>query len=151
MMPVWLHHAQQPDDYAALCRYISQRIWGKPRDFPLGTGLAVLDGGGLAAGLVYYDYDKDAGVIQISGAAETPRWLTRPVLFEMFSYPFNQMECQAVVMRVDPDDKRLERILTAYRFEKHEIPRLRGRDKNECLFILTDDAWKANGFHKDYD
>lgn len=107
----------------------------------------VNDANTIIAVMVFYDYDKDAGVIQISGAADTPRWLTRPILKEMFGYAFNEVGCQAVVMRVDPDNTRLHRILTAYGFTMHRLPRLRGRDKDECLFVLYDDVWRGNGFH----
>lgn len=136
----------------AIGDFVSLRIFGEPGAFRDHTALAVFEqreGGALmVAGLVYHDYDGRAGVIQISGAADTPRWLTRPVLKEMFSFPFDELGCQAVVMRVDPGDVRLARILSAYGFERHLLPRMRGRDRDDALFILFDDVWRGNGFHK---
>lgn len=111
--------------------------------------MAVAHGEEIVAGMVYCNYDKDAGVVEISGAADTPRWLTRPVLHEMFSYAFDELGCQAVVMRVDPGNSRLDRMLRAYGFTRHDLPRMRGREKAEAIYILGDDIWRANGFHKE--
>lgn len=144
----WVHHTEKPL-YLALETYVSSKIWGEHRPFFYGTIMAVIEGDALQGAAIFHNYDKDAGVIEVSAAAETPRWLTRRVLKDMFGYPFDQLGCQAVIMRVDPDNRRLDRILKAYGFERHDIPRLRGRDKAEALFILTDDVWRANGFHKE--
>ena len=122
----------------------------------LGTRLAepyycmgVFESGSLVAVMLYHNYSREAGVIEISGAAETARWLTKPVLHEMFAYPFDQLGCQNVVMRVSDKNTRLPRILTAYGFDSVHVPRIRGRDEGERVFWLTDEAWKANGFHRE--
>mgnify|MGYP001186295903 CR=1 FL=1 len=133
----------------ALAAWCADQI-GLPRPFqePYIT-MGVFDGSKLVAVMLYNNFHPEAGVIEIHGAATSPRWLTRPVLWEMFSYPFIQMGCQNVVMRVSERDKRLARILTAYGFQHVTIPRLRGRDEGERIYWLTDDAWKANGFHRE--
>jgi len=95
-----------PDDRSTppIVDWVSEGIFHKPGKLPYDTTcLGVFQNGTMIAGLVYYDQDSDAGVIQISGAASTPRWLTKPVLWEMFDFPFNQLGCQAVVMRVAPE------------------------------------------------
>lgn len=150
MTPIWAHWQQDPDTYAAICEFISWRVWGEARDFGKGSALGVFNAERkMIAGLVYHNYDRKAGVVEISGAADTPRWLPRPILWEMFSYPFNELRCQAVVMRVDPENRRLSRILTTLGFEMYPVPRLRGRDKPEVFFVLGDDVWRKNGFHKE--
>ena len=130
--------------------YVSRRLYGRTGAFRDFTAMGVIDGERAVAGLVYYDFDRSAGVIQVSGAAETPRWLARNVLWEMFHFPFDEIGCQALVMRVDPEDRRLGRILPKLGFVKHVIPRLRGRDKPEALYVLYDDVWRSNGFHKEH-
>lgn len=132
-----------------LSKWVADLIWpGKLRDFGNCQGFAVFEDGELIAGMVYHNYEPDAGVIEISGAGTSKRWLTRETLRKMFAYPFEECGCQAVVMRVDPDDAALRRMLTAYGFELYVIPRLRGRDKDENVFVLTDDAWKSNRFNR---
>lgn len=123
---------------------------GLPRPFeePY-TTMGVFDDSQLVAVILYNNFQPEAGVIEIHGAGISPRWLTRPVLRGMFEYPFMQLGCQNVIMRVSDRDRRLLRILKAYGFKHVTIPRLRGRDEGERIFWLTDDAWKANGFHKE--
>ena len=142
MTPVWAHHETSPELYAALTEFVALRVWGRHKDFPLGSAMGVADGDRIVAAVIFTNYDRDAGVIEMSAAADTARWLTRPILSEMFGYAFDQMKCQAVVLRCDPDNKRMNRIATAYGFRRYEIPRLRGRDKPEVLFVLSDDDWR---------
>ena len=146
MTPVWFHN---DENFDKVCAFVARRIWGKEKPFFGNTAMGVVDGERLVAGLVFQNFDDEAGVIEISAASDSKRWLTRPVLFDMFSYVFTQLGCQAVVLRCDPENTRLGRILTAYGFDRHDIPRLRGRNKTEALFILGDDVWRANGFHKE--
>ena len=146
MMPIWAH---DDENFHAISRFVSTRIWGETRPFLGNTALGVVSGGKLIAGVVFSNFDPHAGVIELSAASETPRWLTRGILWQMYDYAFNQLGCQAAVHRVDPQNTRLGRIFSAYGCEKYDIPRLRGRDKAETIFILGDDVWRANGFHKE--
>jgi RimJ/RimL family protein N-acetyltransferase len=144
---VWGDYTK-PDLNRALGQWCQRQI-GLTRQFqePYST-MGVFDGDELIAVMVFHNWHDDAGVCEISGAATNARWLPRPVLYEMFSYPFKDLRCQNVVMRVDEENRRLKRILTAYGFQHVNIPRLRGRDKGENVFWLTDDAWKANKFNR---
>lgn len=137
-----------PDLNRALGNWCAAQI-GLPRPFedPF-TTMGVFDHKDLVAVMVFGGWQPEAGVVEIHGAATTPRWLTRPILWEMFAFPFQQLGCQTVVMRCDPDDKRLARILKAYGFDSVRLPRIRGRDKDEILYILHDDIWRNNGFHR---
>ena len=42
--------------------------------------LGVVDGERLIGGLVFHNHDPEAAIIEISGAAIDPRWLTRETL-----------------------------------------------------------------------
>ena len=132
-----------------LVKFISERICGTARDMTLGTVAATTVGGKVAA-VLFHNWDKGTGVIEISAASDSKRWLSRAVLAELFGYAFGQLGCQAVCARIDPDNKSLARIFTAYGFKRYDVPRLRGRDKGETILILGDDDWRANGFHKEY-
>lgn len=110
--------------------------------------MAILDGDTLIAGMIYHNWEPDAGIIEISGAGIDKRWLNRETLRRMFDVPFKDWQCQAVVMRVSDHDRPLHRMLTAYGFDKYSIPRLRGRDEGENVFVLTDDAWRENKFNR---
>lgn len=146
MIRRWVQPGQE---YDALERYISTRVWGYDKPMSKGTILAVIDGSALAGACLFHNYEPDAGVIEISAAADSARWLTRPVLYDMFDYAFGQLGCQAVVARMDPDAKRTCGIFDRYGFTQYIVPRLRGRAKDEAIYLLTEEAWRTNGFHKE--
>lgn len=99
--------------------------------------------------VLFHNWDPGAGVVEITAASDSKRWLTRPVLLELFSYPFDRLGCQAVVARMAPE-RPLARMFTAYGFKRYDLPRLRGRNEGEAVLILGDDDWRSNGFHKEH-
>lgn len=149
MRSVWLHHGQG-NDYLKAARFICDRIGEGPVGWETGTVMLVADGDRVLAGVMFHNWQPASGVVQISAASDSKRWLTRPILREMFAYAFDTMGAQAVVACMDAG-RTLARIFEAYGFKKYEIPRLRGRDKAEAVMVLGDDEWKANGFHKETD
>ena len=148
MRTVWAGGKSDPALNQWFARWACQRIFSHERGFGPCVTMAVFDSATLAAVMVYHNYEPDAAVIEITGAATDSRWLTRRVLKEMFSVPFQKMGCQSVVMRVSPDDKRLARMLHAYGFKSFRLPRLRGRGTDEMVFILHDDVWATNKFNR---
>jgi hypothetical protein len=130
-----------------LARLVADRIWpGSGRDFGKCRCIAVTRDGELAAGLVYHNYDPDAGVIEISGASWIKGWLTRSVLKAMYGYPFRDCGCQAVVQRVADDDRAQHRMLKVWGAERYRIPRLRGFDRAENIYVTTRETWETNSF-----
>ena len=131
----------------AVAKFVSERVDGCARGFGKCQAIGFLDDEGLlVAGVVYHNWNPESEVIEMSGASITPRWLTKPILRLIFGYPFNDAGCQMVVMRVSEDNKHLHRQLYACGFKSHKIPRMRGRNKAELIFTLTDDDWSASKF-----
>jgi len=105
--------------------------------------------GRLVAGILYNNYDKQAGVIEMSGAAlPGAKWLTRQTMWRAYQYPFLQLECQMVVNRVPADDKSQLRQLIAFNYEPTLLPRMLGRDRDLVVCRLTREAWEANKFNR---
>lgn len=137
------------EETKTLAHLVAQRIWpGSEKDFGPCAAIAIVDGDHLAAGLVYHNYDKAAGVVEISGAAWRKGWLTRPVLRVMYAFPFEDLACQAVVQRVADDDHAQHRMLTRFGADRYRIPRLRGLDKAENIFVTTKETWQANNLRR---
>lgn len=101
----------------------------------------------IIAGVVFHNWSPEAGVMEMSAAADSPRWLSRSVLKAMHSYIFADAGCQLAVMRVSEQNERMLRIGKAYGYTPHRVPRLRGREEAEIILTLTDDQWKASKFH----
>lgn len=59
------------------------------------AGIGVERDGQIIAGMVYHEYRKAYGTVQMSTAAIGP-WATRETLRVMFDYPFNQLRCQKI-------------------------------------------------------
>lgn len=111
------------------------------------TTLGVIDGDDLIAVVVFHNFSRRFGRIELTTASTTPRWLARRVLREMFAYPFDQLGCQVVALRVSERNTNMLRIAGRFGFKGYLIPRLRGRDEGEVVLTLTDDDWRTNGYH----
>ena len=133
-------------DSGPVAEWVAARIPGCGLGFGECVALRVYKEDTIGA-VVFYNYDADAGVICMSAAGE-PGWLTRPILYAMHSYCFDQVGCQAVVMQVAETNYRMRRIARAYGYREHVIPRLRGRNEAECLMVLPDEIWRASRFHR---
>lgn len=119
--------------------------------FNIGTDktIGVLDEDGrLIAGLVYHNYDPDAGIIELSAAATSRRWLTRGSIARMYQYPFHQVGVQMLVQRTPAENEYLLGMLAAYDYHFINIPRMYGRDRDGVLCCLTYEAWCDNRFNR---
>lgn len=110
--------------------------------------MGIYRGPDLIGVTVFHHLNREDGVMEISGASTSAKWLPRKVLFEKFSYVFDQHGCQLCVMRVSEHNARMIAVAKKYGFTGHLIPRLRGRDEAEWIFTLADDEWRESRFHK---
>lgn len=127
----------------AVASFVSHLLFGDNRGFGNSRAIGSVDSEGrLIGGCVYHNYQPEAGTIEMSSAATTPRWLSRVVLNGIFSYPF-AIGCQMALMRVSARNTRLHRQFDALGLRRHPIPRLYGRDEDGIIFTLTDDDWST--------
>lgn len=115
------------------------------RPFGPSAALGWVDGSEIGA-VVFHGYYPEAGVVEMSAASNSPRWLGREMIRAAFGHAFDTMGCQMVVWRVAADNDRTIRLAERLGFIGHLIPRLGGRDLDEIIFTLTDDAWRSSRF-----
>lgn len=140
--------AENPEVNDGLAMWCAQKV-GLDRGFaPPFTTMGVFNGPELIGVTVFHNFQPKEGVIEISGASASARWLPRKVLFEKFSYVFEQLRCQLCVMRVSERNDRMIAVARKYGFTGHLIPRLRGHDEAEWIFTLADNDWQESRFHK---
>lgn len=132
----------------AIAAWVAAHIPGCERGWHNPTAIGVLEDGELIGATVFHGWQPEAGVIEMSSAGISPRWLHPRMLRAIFEYVFDQLKCQMVVMRVSERNERMVRIAQKFGFDGHLIPRLRGRDENEWVFTLTDDAWRSHKFKR---
>lgn len=131
---------------APFADFVAKSI-GMPRPFTNYRAVGTFDDTGILGAFVYHNYHPEEGVIEISAASRSKRWFNATILRALFEIPFDQYGCQLVVMRASTIDWPIRRMLTRYGFHNVVIPRLRGRDLDETIFTLTDDAWRSNTFN----
>ena len=131
---------------AAVANWVAQHIPGCEAGFHKPVAIGVIEDERLIGGTVFHNWNPAAGVIEMSSAGSSPRWLHPKMLRAIFAYPFEQIGCQMVVLRVSERNARMVRIAERFGFSGHLIPRLRGRDEAEWVFTLTDDDWRKHPF-----
>ena len=134
------------DASGGIAKWVADKIPGCARGWDACVAMRIYTDRTIG-GVVFHDWNPEAGVMCMSAAGE-PGWLSRPVLYAMHSYIFDQAACQLAVMQVSEENERMRRIGLAYGYTEHRIPRLRGRDKAEIIMTLPDDVWRASRFHK---
>ena len=135
---------------ADVAKFISDQI-PHVREHGFGDcrAIGVIDQTGLlVGGMAFHHWWPEAGTIEFSGAATTPKWLTRKILDRMFGYAFSIPGIQMLVTRNSASNTRLHRQLNAYGFDRFDIPRLFGRDDDGVIWTLTKEAFLASRFHE---
>ena len=128
--------------------YVAEIIGSRP-DFGKCRTLAVFDSSNeLAAGLIFNDWNPECGTICVSMAATSPKWATRRVMAAIAEYCYGQCGCQMVVARQSAENTRIRRLWRAVGAKEYIIPRLRGRNADEVISALTDDAWNKSKFNE---
>lgn len=127
-----------------VAEWVSRECFGTPAGFDRYCTMAVVEDGQIIGATVFHNYHPDSGVIELSSAATSKRWLQPKVIRLMFSIPFDDLGCQLVVLRVSERNEGMIRIARRFGFSEWHIPRLRGRDEGEFIFTLPEEAWRAH-------
>ena len=144
MQRVWAG-VNNPDAHEAICKWVSHHSFGhKENLWPDSSSFGVLRDGAPIAGFVYHDYKASAGTIQYSGASIDRDWLKGPALHMMFSYMFDDLDCQMVITGNSSKNTGLHRLLKITDHKKHVIERGWGRDEDLYLWTLTKEQWAQN-------
>lgn len=110
--------------------------------------IGVAEGGQLVGGTCFHNWYPKDGVVEMTSASITSKWLTRRMIRAIFNYAFGLLECQLVVMRVSANNSTMLNIGQRFGFNSYTIPRLRGRSEDEVIFTLTDDQWRDSKFKR---
>lgn len=148
IQPRYFGPMSSPLENVTVGRFVCDLIWQKAdaiRDY---CTMGVFDDERLIGGTCFHNWYPDSGVVELSSAAISRRWLTRPVINAMFDLPFGRLGCQLAVLRVAEHRENMIHIARSFGFSEQFIPRLAGRNEGEFVFSLTDDAWAASPYRK---
>jgi RimJ/RimL family protein N-acetyltransferase len=139
VIPVW---------DAAAAEWVAGQL-GYDRPFTSCRSMAVIHSDRIVAGVVFHDWNPEAGVIELSAAATDPRWMTRKVINEAFGYVFGRLGCQMAVARTEASNRTVRRLWRGLGAQEAIIPRLFGRTKNGAILTLTDDKFRTSKFYQE--
>jgi RimJ/RimL family protein N-acetyltransferase len=148
MTPVYFGPRSSPLQNVTVGRFVCELIWQKAEAINDYCSMGVFDHDKLVAGTLYHNWHPETGIVELTSASLSRRWLTKPVINAMFDLPFQNLKCQMVVLRVSEANDNMLQIARQFGFDEYFIPRLGGRDKGEHIFTLTDDQWAASKFRK---
>jgi len=101
---------------ARVARWVAARIFGPGGGFDPCSAIGVERDGDLAAGVVYHDWQPDFGTMQLSIAADTPRWATPGTVAALLRYPFAQQGANKAWVAVPARNTRSLRLATGLGF-----------------------------------
>ncbi|MDX5367913.1 MAG: N-acetyltransferase [Alphaproteobacteria bacterium] len=131
-----------------VAEWVALRVPGCQRGFEPCKAIGVERDGRLIAGIVYHNWSPEAEVIEVTGAADDRRWMTREILGGLFGYPFGF--CQMIIAQHDRENH-IRRIWKALGADEYVIPRLRGRDRDGYIATITKEQWAASPFNPERD
>jgi len=137
----------QPNNNKVVGDFVSSIVWGEPGRIENYCSMAVVENMELIAGTLYHNWHPDEGVIELTSASVSKRWLTKAVISAMFSLPFERLGCQLVVLRVSERNANMIGIARKFGFTETFIPRLRSRTEGEFIFCYTDDQWRESPYN----
>jgi RimJ/RimL family protein N-acetyltransferase len=138
-------YKSNPELNAALSRYVANRIATTVEAFGPCGSLGVVRNDNVIAAVVFHNWVPDYGVIELSAAADDPRWLARKTIRQIMTICFDQHKCQQIYARIEADNRRACQIFDFLKFSKMVLPNMRGRGQDEALYMMTADEW---GGHK---
>ncbi len=106
----------------AVAKWVSGKIPALPHSpdaFGPCTGIGVLDRNeNELAGIIFHDYQPSFSTIQMSFAANSPRWATRNMVRMLLAYPFEQLKVRKLWSAVQHTNERTLRVGAGLGFKK---------------------------------
>lgn len=116
------------------------------RKWPLSYSIANVKNGRILGATVFHEYYPENGVVELTSASDHPAWMSRKMINAVFSYAFDELKCQLVVLRVSETNTHMRDIASRLLFNSYTIPRLRGRNEADVIYTLSDDDWRKNRY-----
>lgn len=121
---------------------------GEDIDFGPCLTLGVLLDSVLSGVVVFHDWQRERGTVEITGVAISAKWLSRRVVNEIAQVCYGRLNVNQVVARCDARNVHTTRIFNALGFKPVRLPNMRGRGLDEIFFYQTKDDWLNERFSK---
>jgi RimJ/RimL family protein N-acetyltransferase len=134
-------------DDAAVAAWVAARIpqMSGSHDFgPCAAIGVVSDAGAPLGGVVFHNYQPRFRNIEVSFAADTPRWLSRRLIRGLLSYPFDQLKCQRITTLTPKRNKPAREFLNRFGFKREGVIRRGFGDDDMIISGLLAREWKGS-------
>ncbi len=111
------------------------------RQWPESYSIANVSERFILGATVFHNWYPETGIVELTSVSDSPKWMSRKMINAVFSYAFDILGCQMVVLRVSEINTGMVNIAERLGFSGYLIPRLRGKTEAEWIFCLTDDDW----------
>ena len=128
--------------------FVSWVTFGEPGLLNNYSSMAVLKDNELIAGILFQEYYAGSGVIEISGASTDKAWVTRKVVHDIFSMPFDCLGSHLVIVKTAEDNMPVRNISKRYGLTEHYIPDLRGPGRGEYTYTMSKELWYSLPYSK---
>jgi RimJ/RimL family protein N-acetyltransferase len=133
-----------PEINNLLRRYVATRLHGDESVYADCGSLGIVSDKKLLGAVLFHNWQPDFGTIELSAAADSPRWLLKQTIREIMGICFDQLQCQQIFSRMAADNERAAQIYEFLGFNCILLPNMRGAGKHEYLMLLTVDEWREN-------
>lgn len=126
-----------------LAKHLGEFEYGKV--FGPCAAIGVIDRNGhLVGGVVYHNWNRLAGNIELSFAATSPKWLTRDIVRALLRYPFDQANCRRVTGLTPRRATSARRFLDQFGFKREGCIREGFGDDHAIVSGLLRSEWEAH-------
>lgn len=97
----------------------------------------------VIAGCLFHDYCAlgDGGKVEVSMAAESPRWARAGIIRAILHYPFVQLNCHVLICTTNKTNRRTRKFLTGLGFkERGVVPNRPFADDTVIYALRREDA-----------
>lgn len=114
------------------------------------AAIGVIDRSGqLVGGVVYHNWNRLAGNIELSFAATSPKWLTRDIVRALLRYAYTQLGCQRITACTPRRATRARQFLDRFGFRREgSVKRGFGND-NAIISGLLREEWDAHPINRE--
>jgi RimJ/RimL family protein N-acetyltransferase len=130
----------------AVGAWVKARLPNMPRLPVPFVAIGVVDGAQLVAGVLFHNYIPEFGSIEVSIAADTPRWLSRNRVSLILGYPFRQLGCGRVSAAIMASNSRSIRLCMGLGFKREGLVR-RGFGRDDAVILgLLREEWERGRY-----
>ena len=136
-------------DDARVAAWVAGRIaWLPPEGFGPSAAIGVVgEDGRPLGGVVFSNYQRFYRSIDMSGAAASPRWLTRRLISQILAYPFGQLDCLRITAVTPRKAASARRLLEKLGFKREGAARLGfGMHGTAIIYGLLQADWRRGPF-----